>query len=208
MESGKYQRTPEVLAKNKESARLMHQRLGKEHMERVLAKRVVTMREKGIKTGRKKTLVPVTKHCPQCDKDWVATTSYAIRKAKYCCEDCYNASKAGIRPRISMEVLKAPRPYRPRYHLRKPDRSAYKVYLNLVAKHTERVYASNIDLINPYRHPRTLCGVEGGWQLDHIHPLRKCFDDGWTPEQASDVSNLQMLPWLTNLRKSNKSGDL
>lgn len=41
----------------------------------------------------------------------------------------------------------------------------------------------------------------GGWQLDHTKSIRECFDQEWTPEEASNINNLQMLPWLVNLLK-------
>lgn len=47
-------------------------------------------------------------------------------------------------------------------------------------------------------------GVEGGWQLDHIKPVSECFDEGVPVEEASDASNLRMLPWLDNLMRNYK----
>ena len=84
----------------------------------------------------------------------------------------------------------------------KDDVPEYRKYRNRVNRLTERVYCENIDLINPDRHPRTLCGVDGGWQLDHIKPVRQCFDEGLTPDEASQLSNLRMLPWLDNLLRN------
>lgn len=49
------------------------------------------------------------------------------------------------------------------------------------------------------------CGVDGGWQLDHIKSVKECFSEGWTVEQASDASNLRMLTWQENLMRNYES---
>lgn len=67
---------------------------------------------------------------------------------------------------------------------------------------SRKVYNENIDIINPERHPRTICGVEGGWQLDHIIPIKERFEKGISPEEASVLSNLRMLPWKENLMRN------
>lgn len=75
-------------------------------------------------------------------------------------------------------------------------------YRNRVYVLTEKTYSENIDILNPERYPRTLCGVNDGWQLDHIKSIKKCFEEGLTPEEAASLLNLQMLPWKENLLKS------
>lgn len=51
----------------------------------------------------------------------------------------------------------------------------------------------------------TLKGFENrgftNMHVDHITSLRKAFRQGWTPQQCADISNLQMLPYLENMRK-------
>jgi hypothetical protein len=79
---------------------------------------------------------------------------------------------------------------------------AYTRYKRLVHRLSGRVYAENIDTINPERHTRTLCGVADGWQLDHIIPIKECYERGMTPEEAADVTNLRMLPWRDNLMRN------
>lgn len=82
----------------------------------------------------------------------------------------------------------------------------YAKYNRKVRLLTEKVYADNMEKINPDNHPRTLCGVPGGYQLDHIVPIRECFDKNISPEQAADVSNLQMITWEKNLQKRYDNG--
>lgn len=84
----------------------------------------------------------------------------------------------------------------------KPNTPAYKRYKGLVHRLSGRTYSENIDVINPNHYTRTLCGVEGGWQLDHIIPIKECYKRGMTPEEASDISNLRMLPWKNNLMRN------
>lgn len=87
---------------------------------------------------------------------------------------------------------------------RKEDVDEYRRYANKVHKLSDKVYNENIGIINPNGYPRTLAGVEGGWQLDHIVEVRFGFDNNIPPEVLCEVSNLRMLPWLTNLSRNRK----
>ena len=78
----------------------------------------------------------------------------------------------------------------------------YKTYARKVHRLSSITYAENIDTINPNRYNRTLCGVEGGWQLDHITPIKECFTTGMSVEEAAHLSNLRMLPWRENLMRN------
>jgi hypothetical protein len=78
----------------------------------------------------------------------------------------------------------------------------YKKYSGKVHRLSQKIYEENIDIINPNRYQRTLCGVKDGWQLDHIMPISECFEKGKTPEEASSLKNLRMLPWKTNLMRN------
>lgn len=80
----------------------------------------------------------------------------------------------------------------------------YKNYKNAVYRMSQRVYEENIEIINPNNYPRTRMGVDGGWQLDHIKPVLECFREGLRIEEASDISNLRMLPWKDNLMRNFK----
>lgn len=93
---------------------------------------------------------------------------------------------------------KSPR-YNKTIHSRK-----YKNYYNKVLWETEKNYILNIDKINPKNHPRTLCGISGGWQLDHIYPISEGFKNNKSVEEIAAVSNLRIIPWKENLTKSNK----
>lgn len=88
--------------------------------------------------------------------------------------------------------------------LRKEHTPEYIRYKNRVTKLTEQTYQKHIDILNPNRYPRTLAGVEGGYHLDHIIPVKYAFDNNWKPEKVAKLENLQILPWRENIQKGNK----
>ena len=110
-------------------------------------------------------------------------------KKKYCSNSCQqrtaNVAKKGIGSRKIRNTL-----------IREYTRYARKVH-----HLSHQTYLKNIDLINPNRYTRTLCGVDSGWQLDHIVPIKECFEKGLSIEEASAVTNLRMLPWKNNLMR-------
>jgi ribosomal protein L37AE/L43A len=82
-----------------------------------------------------------------------------------------------------------------------PNSPAFKKYSRKVHWLTSKVYKEHAFKINPHNHPRTLCGVKNGWQLDHIVSIKEGFEKGLSPETIADINNLQMLPWQDNLAK-------
>jgi transposase len=83
------------------------------------------------------------------------------------------------------------------------DTTDYKKYQRKVRWLTEKTYVDYKNFINPHNHPRTLCGVDGGYQLDHIIGVYECYISGTSIENCSDLKNLQMIPWKENLEKRN-----
>lgn len=75
-------------------------------------------------------------------------------------------------------------------------------YTQLVRKLSNQNYKKHKNIINPNNYTR---GLNRGWHLDHKVPIIECFKQGWSPEKAADVKNLQMLPWNENLSKGSKS---
>lgn len=108
-------------------------------------------------------------------------------KKKYCSKSCQMRT-----------VNNAPKGLGSRT-IRNPHINEYKKYARLVHALSHKTYLENLDIINPNRYPRTLCGIENGWQLDHIIPIKECFIKGLTAEEASAIQNLRMLPWKENL---------
>lgn len=110
-------------------------------------------------------------------------------KKKYCSQSCQlrteNNAPKGIGSR----------------GIRNPNIKEYTKYARKVHALSHKVYEQNKEIINPNNYPRTLCGVENGWQLDHIIPIKECFEKGISAEEASNVKNLRMLPWKENLMR-------
>ena len=86
----------------------------------------------------------------------------------------------------------------------KPNKSSLAEYSYKVRRITEENYVKHKDAINPDNYPRTLCGVDGGYQLDHRISMKWAFEHGLNPKIAGSIENLQMLPWKENLSKSYK----
>jgi len=82
-----------------------------------------------------------------------------------------------------------------------PNKVNFSLYKSRVEGYQRKQDLSSLENIDK---PRTLCGVEGGWQLDHIIPIKYGFDNNIPPELIADISNLQMLPWKDNRTKSDK----
>ena len=144
----------------------------------------------GAKKGKAniKKMRQVTRNCigKECSNTFTVVQS---SKKKFCSHSCQqrtaNVAAKGVGSR----------------KMRNPATPEYKRYSRQVHGLSQKVYEANIDKINPNRYPRTLCGVEGGWQLDHIVPIKECFEKGISPEEASSINNLRMLPWKNNLMR-------
>lgn len=204
-----YMRTDET--KKKQSDKMILLRKSKTSQEILdtsgkMRKSIENRKRMGLGIGRPLSSDPVTKICPACKADIICRTINDIKRKKFCDAKCYHNSKLGI-PFIDPDILRnIDRSYQksPDWAswLKKDTTPEYTRYKNKVHKLSEKNYAKNIDQINPDRNPRTLCGVEGGWQLDHIKPVRECFDAGISVSDAASAENLQMLPWLDNLMRN------
>lgn len=139
--------------------------------------------------------------CDVCGKDiWIRPSEI---NRKYCSRECMSVSEEH---RDKMRSIDRSYMYTEEYRskMSKETTPAYKRYANRVHKLTQKVYEENKHTINPKRYERTLCGVDGGYQLDHIVSVRFGFDNNISPEKLSEVDNLRMIPWKQNLLKSDK----
>lgn len=135
-----------------------------------------------------------------CDEQVWVTKS---RPEKYCSRDCtWSCAEYLHKMRSRDTSYMQTEAYS--ISTRKEGVSEYRRYANKVHKLSDKVYNDNIDSINPDRRPRTLAGVEGGWQLDHIIEVRFGFDNGIPPEVLCDPSNLRMMTWQDNLARNRK----
>lgn len=144
----------------------------------------------GAKKGKPnfKRVKKFIRHCigKDCNKSFTVVPS---QTKKYCSHSCQqrtaNVAAKGVGSR----------------KIRNPATPEYKKYAKQVHGLSQKIYEQNKHIINPNNYPRTLCGVEGGWQLDHITPIKECFEKGLSPQEAAQVSNLRMLPWKNNLMR-------
>lgn len=171
-----------------------------QEVAKLLNLRVGTVRNKrkslGIKNDRSKVMSKprpyrVKKETRICAADNCVNTFIVVpsRTKKYCSHSCdvrtnHRAPK-GIGSRS----------------IRNPHIDEYKRYAREVHRLSNQVYHQHKEQINPDNHPRTVCGVEGGWQLDHIIPVKQCFETGMTVTEAARIDNLRMLPWKQNLMR-------
>lgn len=89
----------------------------------------------------------------------------------------------------------------PQYKENTPEYNRYRKTVDIL---TEKNYVKHRHIINPDNKPRTRCGVEGGYQLDHIYPVYEGFINNIDPEEIAKVENLRVIPWEENLKKSKK----
>ena len=86
----------------------------------------------------------------------------------------------------------------------KPTTPTYKRYAGKVHRLSHKIYENNLDILNPNGYNRTLCGVDGGYQLDHIISIKYGFDNNIPPEVLSNLCNLRLIPWKDNLLKGSR----
>ena len=200
MPAGIYKRTDEIRQKQSEK---MKEKTKEYDFSEIISKRKKTIEENDIKIGRPKTKKVQVKVCKVCDNEYKTEND-----SKFCCKECYWESKKGKLVCDPEIIRNIDRSYQKDKEwsswLRKDDLSEFRKYSGKVIRMSEKTYVKNIDKINSNRYPRTLCGVDGGYQLDHIKSIQQCFEENISIEEASSIENLQMLPWLDNVRKSDK----
>ena len=158
---------------------------------------------KGIKLGRKKGCKGKKTgwyiKCATCDK-LVYVKPCNFKTKRVCSRKCLF-----VDPIYRQKLKNTNRDYQkdPNWGcwLIKEDTPKYKRYRNKVTRLSNKIYAENINIINPNRYPRTRCGIKGGYQLDHIIPVSECYKNNISPEEASSLNNLRILPWKENLMK-------
>ena len=195
-----YERTPDIRRKQSVT---MKEKTKEYDWDAISKKRKKTIEENGIKVGRKKgegaPKTGIYKDCVVCGANFYVIKSRA-NTARCCSRKCMYSDPSYIE-----KLKKIDRSYMltEKYAdaTRDPDRPKYKQYQREVVRLTERTYVDHIDTINPDRHPRTLAGVEGGYQLDHKISIRFGFDNNIDPARIASLQNLQMLPWKENIKK-------
>jgi 5-methylcytosine-specific restriction endonuclease McrA len=80
----------------------------------------------------------------------------------------------------------------------------YKRYAGKIHRLSNKIYENNLEILNPNGYNRTLCGVDGGYQLDHIISIKYGFDNNVLPENLAKLDNLRLIPWKDNLLKGSR----
>lgn len=80
----------------------------------------------------------------------------------------------------------------------------WQLYKSTVSSLTRKNYIKNKNKINPNNLPQGKAGVEGAYHLDHIVPIRYCFEHNIPEEICAHPDNLQMLNWRENVGSRDK----
>lgn len=79
----------------------------------------------------------------------------------------------------------------------------WELYKSKVTSLTKKNYNKHKKQINPKNLPRGKAGQPNAYHLDHIVPIRFCFENNIPPEVCADPTNLQMLHWNDNVGSRN-----
>lgn len=83
----------------------------------------------------------------------------------------------------------------------------WRKYKSRVNNLTKIAYRQHRQIINPNNLPQGLAGTDGAYHLDHIVPIRYCFDNNIPEELCAHYENLQMLGWNDNVGSRDKLKD-
>lgn len=138
--------------------------------------------------------------CDECEDEFERQFQLINRSSIHFCYSCSrkHIGKTMNRTNIDLASKKRNGSNHPRWV---ENKEAFLKYARKVRSLTENVYKNNIDLINPQGYKRTLCGVENGWQLDHMMSIKTGFNNNVPATEIASVDNLQMLPWRLNRTK-------
>ena len=79
-------------------------------------------------------------------------------------------------------------------------------YRNRVSTRTKKNYELYKEQINPNNLILGKAGINGAHHIDHIVSVREGFEKGISVEKIANASNLQVIPWLDNIRKYDGKG--
>lgn len=82
--------------------------------------------------------------------------------------------------------------------------SDWKLYKSTVTKLTRLSYNQHKHIVNPNNLPIGKAGVPGAHHVDHIVPIRYCYNNHIPAEVCAHHTNLQMLGWRENVGSRDK----
>lgn len=142
--------------------------------------------------------------CDDCGKEWIRRYSKKFTARTVYIEDyCYICSRRHTnnhtnKHHVSNKGWMKSGENHPNWN---PNKSDFLKYAYAVRRVSEETYNLYQDVINPQNLPRTLCGIDGGYQLDHKISIKEGYDNHLNPEVLGHITNLQMLPWEANRAK-------
>lgn len=143
--------------------------------------------------------------CDECSREFIRDlqTIYSNRIKNGNFDLCYDCARSRIGKKnignqwgfTSEKMIGAKHP---RWNSNKTEFKKYSTQAHWIA---EKIYRKHKNTLNPENLPRTLCGVIGGYQLDHKISLKEGFMKGISVNEISNLNNLQLLPWKENRTK-------
>lgn len=143
--------------------------------------------------------------CSVCSTNFKRSYQIAKRSLTKCNKIfCYNCSRKNVGKNMdTSNMIKASKKRigkkHPRYN---PNKDKFKLYASEVRKITKR---QPLDLLDNYDKPRTICGIEGGYQLDHVVSIKEGFEKDIPAKYIGSLVNLKFVPWEENRKKSYRS---
>jgi len=145
--------------------------------------------------------------CDGCGIEWERRYSKKFTKGPLYSEDfCHKCSRLSVGKAVGRDnaIKGGKKNCGPAHHNWNPNKKEFQAYAYKVRRLSEKVYEKNKHLLNPDDLPRTLCGIDEGYQLDHKMSIKKAFDLGMSEHITASINNLQLLPWVENRTKSHK----
>ena len=136
--------------------------------------------------------------CKECNSEF-----HRDRKAHYCSRDCYYKNvtppplmvkKGKEHPGIRSKMKKLGLTWE-EYNNWKDDKRRYRKEVWRITNQQPLHSLENFDK------PRTLAGVEGGYQLDHVISIEEGWNMKKNPYIIGSISNLRFITWEENLKK-------
>ena len=147
--------------------------------------------------GKQSACVNVTVKNTICGHTFTATSKNLLTRhvsCPVCARECKNSVLTACSKARSEEWQKTA--------------SEWKIYKSAVTKLTRKNYTNNKHIINPDNLPTGKAGTEGAYHIDHIVPIRYCYNNNIPVEICAHPSNLQMLGWRENVGSRDKLKDV
>jgi hypothetical protein len=151
----------------------------------------------------KQSMRKVLTRCDDCGKEWEACYGNMVKSRIHRCFPCARKYVGQIMDCTNIIAASKNR-IGPKHQRWKADKKDFEAYKAEVQRHTRKSYQMFEQRINPKGVPRSRCGTEGGYQLDHKTSIRRGYDEDIPAFVIGNVNNLQMLPWQKNRAKGHK----